>query len=264
MKNKIAASVVISLVLMAVLVPIASAQGAGGHKNGTLVSSNGTFYLIKDGQRQGFRTWGEFLSWGYEPAMVVPANVEDMRLPEGSPLRARAGTLAIDASDGRTMYFIFGDTAQPVTSPLYLMFLNFEGRAYYYMDLSSYEKGSARGFDLVYLQRPVGALVSDGSTVFLVTAEGLSPFPSYPVFRSHGYDFKMLFQINSEDRKLPTVAAMRYRDGALVNDGGTIFLMSEGKKFGFKSWQGFLAGGYSPSVVIDGSTAGYQEGESFE
>ncbi|MEK9180631.1 MAG: hypothetical protein AAB871_00145 [Patescibacteria group bacterium] len=252
-------------VLLTVFLPIGTLSAEIiRHKNGELVSQSGTIYLIQDNQRYGFRSAGEFLSWGYRFDMVLPATRADMALPMNGTMKARAGTLALDTADGKTIYLVFDDGARAISADSVFIFSLFDGRQFFPVDLSNYPKGPAAGFDLIYYQHPTGALINDNGTIYLITSEGRAAFPSEAVFRSHGFEFNMAQENNYEDAKLPLAPVLKYRDGTLVNDNGTIFLISEGKKYGFKTWQAFLAGGYNLSAAISASIADYPEGESFE
>lgn len=244
--------------------PFPASAAVARHKNGELVSGGGTVYLLENNQRRGFAAADEFFSYGYEWEMVLPANPEDTKLPQGSNMRIRGGSLVLDKSDDRTMYLVFDDGARPIPGMDQMVFIRADGRKYYSFDLSAYPKGPAVGFDFVYLNHPVGSLVDIGGTIYLITKNGKAPFPSAEIFRSYGYDFNMALPGTALDQRLATLANLKYRDGSLINDNGTIFLVSEGRKFGFKSWSGFLSSGYSASSVIEGSLAGYPEGESFE
>ena len=220
--------------------------------------------MIKDNQRYGFRSAGEFLSWGYRFEMALPATEADMALPMNGIMKARAGTLALDTADGRTMYLIFEDGARAITADSVFIFSSFDGRQVLPIDLSDYPKGAPAGFDLIYFTHPTGTPINDSGTIYLIIDQGRAAFPSEAVFRSHGFDFNMALESNYEDNRLPLAPVLKYRDGTLVNDNGTIFLISENKKYGFKTWQGFMDGGYSLSSVISGSAGDYPEGEPFE
>lgn len=263
MQNKIfLALTFLSLLLFSSSAPVFAAAGIT-HKTGTLVYRNGTVYLIKDNQRLGFSSADVFTSYGYTFDMVLPADEADMALPQGANLKFRSNTLVLDTSDGRTMYLIFDDGAHPIPGIMEMLFIKADGRTYYSADLSAYPKANPVGLDLVYVGHPAGSLVDIYGTIYLITQSGRRGFPSAEVFFSHGYDFDTAFPATVLDEKLPEQPAMRYRDGTLVDDNGTIFLVSEGVRYGFKTWSGFLGAGYSPAAVLSGSTAGYQEGQSF-
>jgi hypothetical protein len=241
-----------------------SAQSVERHMNGTLINHEGTIFLIRDNKRFGFRSAGEFLSNGYTFDMAVPANVADMGLPYNLDLKARTGTLVLDFADKQTIYLIYDNQARPITNYGMLYFFNFAERPPVSIDLSRYPKGAVAGFDLLFQPRPAGTLINNKGTVYLITDKGRAGFPTQAIFRSYGYEFNMAMQANDQDMLLPEAPAVKYRDGTLVNDNGTIFLVSEGTKYGFKTWTGFISRGYKLSPVIPGSTADYPEGAAFE
>lgn len=82
------------------------AMADGPHKSGSLVIIDKTIFLIGSGQRRGFQSWNEFLSYNYRMSRLVTANDADKSLPEGPPVRAKAGTLALDTADNQTVYLI--------------------------------------------------------------------------------------------------------------------------------------------------------------
>lgn len=99
------------LALFLLNAPIAQAQtlpqaGALTHKPGSLIRDGQTIFLISKGYKQGFVTLNEFLTYNYRISRIVTANSADKALPEGPPMRAKTGTLVLDASDRRTVYLI--------------------------------------------------------------------------------------------------------------------------------------------------------------
>lgn len=253
------------IILSILFLPLVS-RGANltAHKFGQLVSKDGTVYLIQNQQRLGFPSADVFASYGYIFDMVLAANEADMALPQGTNLQFRSNTLILDSSDGRTMYLIFDDGAHPIPGLTEMAFLKADGRFYYAADLTAYPKAAAVGLDVIYINHPAGALIDVSGTIYLVASDGRKPFPSSEVFSSYGYTFNMVLPGTALDESLPVLSAMRYRDGTVVNDNGTLFLISQGTKYGFKTWSGFLAAGQSPKAIISGGTAGYPEGESYD
>jgi len=253
------------LLAMFFLPQTVGAETSARHKNGVLINDNGTIYLLQNDTRRGFATAEEFLSHGYVFAMVVPANAEDMKLPQGDNLKARSGTLVLDTADNKTVYLMLDDGAHPFPNIEQLIFyVRPESREIYSINLSTYPKAGQIGFDFYYFPRPAGILVDLDGTVYLITPSGKSPFSSQEMFFSYGYDYRMVVQGNDGDRRKAVLPVQKYRDGTLVDDKGTVFLISEGEKFGFKTWQAYLAAGYGPGITTVGDTAGYPEGESFE
>ncbi len=79
---------------------------AKAHKEGSLIKSGKTIYRIENGQRRGFRDFQEFLTYGYDLATIVEANLADMSLPEGFIVLAKPGSLIKDISTVDNYYVI--------------------------------------------------------------------------------------------------------------------------------------------------------------
>ena len=88
--------------------PVPPAVPSSSHPNGTLILDGKTIYLIKDGQRYGFRDPAEYKSQGYLFSQAVIATDADRALtfPPTKIVKALEGTLALDAADGKTVYMI--------------------------------------------------------------------------------------------------------------------------------------------------------------
>jgi len=103
---------------------------------------------------------------------------------------------------------------------------------------------------------PNGVLVDIGDanhTVYLITGGQRQGIPSPTVFASYGYSFDKVVPANSYDQALPEGEVMKYADGTLVNDNGTIFLIGNGQKRGFTTADVYTGLGYSftgSSVVV--------------
>ena len=263
-KRKYFFSLGLAAILFLALVGSSSAQGLERHKTGELVSDHGTVYLVKDSSRFGFRTPEEFWSYGYTFSMVLPATAGDLLLPVDGILRARAGTLVRDKSDHKTLYLVYDTGARPLQDPSLVYFLDMQDRKVFDIDVSSYPKGGIIDLKAAFLPSDPGTLVRDQGTVYLVTKAGRAPFPSESIFRSYGYGFDMVFQANTFDLKLPVLAQLSFRDGSLINDQGTVFLISGNKKYGFKTLPGFLSRGYSLNSLIVGDTSGLSVAENFD
>lgn len=82
------------------------------------------------------------------------------------------------------------------------------------------------------------------------------PYPSASVFLSYGFNsWNKVVPANPEDLALQTSSLMTFYVGSLVNDRGTIYLVSQDGKFGFTSAQAFLGLGYKWKNVISGDTS---------
>lgn len=76
------------------------------HKPNSLVRDGQTIFLIGKGYKQGFVSLNEFLTYKYRISRIITANSGDKALPEGQPMRAKAGSLVLDSSDRKTVYLI--------------------------------------------------------------------------------------------------------------------------------------------------------------
>ncbi len=87
---------------------VLGASTTAPHPDGTLVLSGQTVYLIRSGERYAFRNAAEFETYGYSFSQVVPANSGDLVLPFTAQniLKAKAGSVILDASDRKTVYII--------------------------------------------------------------------------------------------------------------------------------------------------------------
>jgi hypothetical protein len=81
-------------------------QGMLPHPEHSLVKFGPTIYIIESGQRRGFRTYGEFLSYGYSTGQVLEGNVADWNLPEGLVMLAKSGVLAQDTANFGKYYLL--------------------------------------------------------------------------------------------------------------------------------------------------------------
>ena len=88
-------------------------------------------------------------------------------------------------------------------------------------------------------QHPNGSLVLSGSTIFRIMDGSRQGFPSANVFLSNGYEWDNVVPANSVDLALSQGANLMLRDGTLVNDGGTVYIISNGQERGLSLVAGF-------------------------
>jgi len=89
----------------------------------------------------------------------------------------------------------------------------------------------------------------------------LIAYPSAAVFTSYGFNsWANVAPATSEDMKLSINGLMPYADGNLVNDQGTIYVISNGIKHGIASASVFLFLGYNWGSVVSGGTSFMQSG----
>ena len=112
-------------------------------------------------------------------------------------------------------------------------------------------------------QAPVGAAhqagsnVISGSTVYFISADGQKrPYTSGGAFLSYGFNsWSDVVEATDGDLALPTGAFVPPMDGSLINDKGTIYIITNGKRLGFSSDSIFKALGYSYRNVMPGDTS---------
>lgn len=246
-------------------VPAATAAPAGAHENGTLVNDNGTIYLIQNGQRYAFRDSAEYKSNGYSFSQAVAANSVDQSLALASAniVKAMPGTLVLDSSDNKTVYMIgAGNTKRGFASAIVFKALGYSFSNLPKINLSDYPAGPA--VTVATDPHPDGSLVLDGKTIWWINNGQKSGFESMAVFSTYGFSLSRVVKANAADLALPQGPLIKFRDGTLVNDGGTYFLISDGKKLAFASAADVTAKGYKTSNVIKASLANYESGGSVQ
>jgi hypothetical protein len=247
--------------------PTPTSAGSAVHRNGTLILDNGTVYLVKDGTRVGFRNEAEYLSHGYNFSQVVPATAADLALPlSGSIQMALEGTLVLDASDGVTVYMVgTGSTKRGFTSEAVFSALGYNFADLPVIDLTDYPAGDP--VDSSELAHPDGALVldaNDGTTVWWIRGNQRRGFESEAVFNTYGFSFGKIVPANAADMALAEGSLVKFRDGTLVLDQGTYYLISDGGKLSFASANDLTDRGYSLANVITGSLGNYTFGGDVE
>lgn len=98
-RKAVAAGLALSTVMWSVSFLALPVAFAAAHNSGCLVNSNGTVYLISNGQRRGFTSEQVFVSHGYNFGQVVTANSDDNNLSVGSILVFADGTLVKGPND---------------------------------------------------------------------------------------------------------------------------------------------------------------------
>jgi hypothetical protein len=231
------------------------------HPNGTLIISNGTVYLIKDGKRFGFRDAAEYQSYGYNFSQVVPATSADLQLSFDSAniMKAMPGTLVLDASDNKTVYMIgTGYTKRGFVSASVFAGLGYNFKNLPKINLIDYPAGAPIGS--AAQAHPDGALVLDHGTVWWILGNARQGFESAAVFNTYGFDWNKIVKANSADMALSAGPLVKFRDGTLVLDGGVNYIISDGQARAFAPASVMTAKGYSASNVISASLANYAKG----
>jgi len=83
-------------------------------------------------------------------------------------------------------------------------------------------------------------------------------FASDVVFKTYGFTFGRVVAANAADMTLPVGPLVKFRDGTLVNDQGTILVISDGKKIGFRSMNALLTRGYVLKNAINAKLDAYE------
>jgi len=235
-------------------------QSPGPHPDGTLILSGQTAYLVKNGSLYGFRNPEEFKSYGYNFNQLVAASAADMALPTPAEiLKAMAGTLVLDSSDNRTVYMIGenyikrGFVSASVFRQLGYSFADLPK-----INLSDYPAGSpiASGSEA----HPEGALVLAGQTVWQINNGARQGFESATVFNTYGFSFTRTVKANAADAVLAQGPLVKFRDGTLVSQNGTYYIISDGLKLPFASQAALASRGYSLTNVLASDVSGYTAG----
>lgn len=108
---------------------------------------------------------------------------------------------------------------------------------------------------------------ADG-TVYRISSGTRTPYTSAGAFLSYGFNrWEDVKEANSADLALLTGSCsyadgsgshpcyIQPRDGSLINDHGTIYIITDGYRAGFASAEAFLGFGYSFSHALEGDTS---------
>ncbi|MEK9181021.1 MAG: hypothetical protein AAB871_02200, partial [Patescibacteria group bacterium] len=109
-----------------------------------------------------------------------------------------------------------------------------------------------------------GTVVLSGGTVYKIMGGQRLGYPTPASFLSYNYQWGNLVPANSADLALPQGANVKVADGALINDGGTVFLVYGGTKYGFTSAAVFTGLGYKWSNVLNDSLSSYPQGANVD
>jgi len=230
------------------------------HPDGTLILDGQTIYLIQNQKRFGFRNEAEYLSYGYKFSQAVPANDADRLLPAGDVLKAMVGTVVLDASDHRTVYIIGTNTVKQgfVSADV------FEGLGYSFanlpiINLSDYPVGSL--ITSATDAHPEGALARESNgTIWWILGGKKSGFESMAVFNTYGFALSRVVPANAADLALSQGRLVKFRDGTLVSQNGTYYIISDGLKLPFASQNALTSRGYNLSNVVPADVSGYTAG----
>ncbi len=230
------------------------------HPDGTLVLDGQTIYLIQNQKRYGFQSQAEYLSYGYKFSQTVAISAADKLLPEGSILKAMEGTLVLDKSDNLTVYIIGANsTKRGFASAQVFTALGYSFANLFKINLSGYPVGDP--IVSANSPHPEGAIVTDGKQISWITGNARHLFTA-ATLTSYGFNKSRAVKANNADLALPLTDPVKFRDGTLVKDGGTYYIISDGLKLPFASVSVLSAWGYSLSNIITANLSSYQQAPS--
>jgi hypothetical protein len=96
-----------------------------------------------------------------------------------------------------------------------------------------------------------------GNTVYFLDPSGSKrPYTSAGGFLSFGFNsFSTVLTPNQDEQNLPTGSFVYPMDGSLINDHGTVYVITQGKRAGFTKASIFLGLGYKWANVLEGDTS---------
>jgi hypothetical protein len=99
-------------------------------------------------------------------------------------------------------------------------------------------------------------ILIDGTIYYLDPSGTKRPYTSAGGFLSFGFNsFKTVLTPNQDEISLPTGTFVYPMDGSLINDHGTIYAITQGKRAGFTKASVFLGLGYKWGNVLQGDTS---------
>ncbi len=103
----------------------------------------------------------------------------------------------------------------------------------------------------------IGSTIDLKGTVYFIDYSGTKrPYTSWGAFLSYAFNSSSKIEPgNSADEALTTGSFLPPQDGALINDKGTVYIITKGQRAGFSTEQAFTNLGYKFSNVIPGDTS---------
>jgi hypothetical protein len=106
------------------------------------------------------------------------------------------------------------------------------------------------------IPHPAGTNITASGIVYFLDGSSRRPYTSAGAFSSYGFNTWSGLQIaNASDLNLPSGNFVPPMDGSLINDHGTVWVISKGQKWGFTNSNAFNGLGYSWSNVITGDAS---------
>ena len=240
-----------------------AATGASGilnivtsHPDGTLLQDATGKYVIDHGVAHAVDPMAYASNFGTLPAVATGPN-ERARYTAGSPLGLREGTLLADKSNAQApVYYIWTGGALHEFKNGSFAALGYQAAAALTMS-STYMAQSTLGSDITSLtQHPDGTLVksADGKSFWEIQSSTRRPISA--LARASLYRSNEAVTATVSDLSLPLGTAVPVRDGALIRatDGGTPWLVADGTKHRFISWDFESAMGYTSTMLLTAST----------
>jgi hypothetical protein len=103
-------------------------------------------------------------------------------------------------------------------------------------------------------------LVLDGKTIWWLRVGQKQGFESMAVFNTYGFNLARVVTANNSDKTIPEGPIIKFRDGTLINDGGTVYFISDGVAQAFSSPDALNRLGYNQANAINSSLAAYTRG----
>lgn len=232
-------------------------MAANPHPPGTLVSSRQTVWQINEAgtARLGFDSMEKFLSNRLSFDRVVPANSADLALPE-SGFKPWGNGVLFD--DNKVIYQVSGGKKHGFTSAEVFIGQGFNFGMVKPGNLGSLPAGPA--INNASSKHLDGTLIlSPNGTIWTYASGKATAFPSAAILQSYGASFADAVPANSNDI-YTSLELFNYQAGSLVNDKGTVWVISKDARHVFPTAQCFLGFGFNFSSVLVGTTAGLKTG----
>ncbi|HYE22144.1 MAG TPA: hypothetical protein VD998_00980 [Verrucomicrobiae bacterium] len=210
---------------------------AAPHAPGTNVISNGTIYMIAEGQRRAYTSEAAFLSYGFNTwSGVVPANADDLALNEGNFIPPRDGKIVCSdrGNDKGTCYLISNGKRSAFVSAEVFRALGFSFGKALTGDVSFLQSDAdiSNGSEA---HRP-GVLINRNGTIYLVSSNGLMGIPNPDVLRSWGYSFADAILANTNDQSLQEYSVITTRQGAHLKPTDALALNNASEQIILRSY----------------------------
>ncbi len=231
-----------------------SSLAANTHPAGTLVNSTGTIYRVsEDGSAlEGFESPAKFLSHYYKFTDAVPINSADNALPKTGLVPWGDGRIF---NDNNTIFQVadgikYGFPSQEI----------FESYGYNFGQAANaavniFQSLTVNSKDFGHVN---GTFVNNNGTVWLIEPNVRYAVSEPGILYSWGRTFADVVPANARDMQKEDVGLLGFRVGSVINDTGTISIITQNGKQSFPTAECFTNFGYNFSKVIVGKTSMYQ------